>query len=63
MSKATNALVNGLAAVLVVAVATLMGCALAQPFQPNANAANTATNTASASPVVTIAPAASQPGR
>lgn len=35
-------------------VAVIAGCALATPFQPNANASNTATNTANASPNVSV---------
>ena len=35
-------------------VAVIAGCALAAPFQPNANASNTATNTANASPNVSV---------
>ena len=39
---------------LAFAVAVIAGCALATPFQPNANASNTATNTATASPNVSV---------
>ena len=35
-------------------VAVIAGCALATPFQPNANASNSATNTATASPNVSV---------
>lgn len=46
-------------------LAVIAGCALATPFQPNANASNTASNTATASPAtsVTLHPAtpAAQP--
>lgn len=35
-------------------VAVLAGCALATPFQPNATASNAATNTATASPNVSV---------
>ena len=35
-------------------LAAVAGCALATPFQPNANASNSATNTATASPNVSV---------
>ena len=51
--------------------ALIVGCALAQPFQPNANASNAAANTAQSNPNVQVqlpggqpntrTPAASQP--
>lgn len=34
--------------------ATILGCAAAMPFQPNAAASNTASNTAQANPAVTV---------
>lgn len=34
--------------------AVMVGCAAALPFQPNANASNTATNTAQANPAVSV---------
>ena len=40
--------------VLAVAVAVILGCAAAVPMQPNATATNNATNTANASPNVTV---------
>lgn len=43
--------------------ATLIGCAAALPFQPNAAASNSATNTAQANPSVSVSlPAATEPG-
>lgn len=45
-----------LTALLLLLVAITLGCALATPFQPNANAANTATNTANACPTVSVGP-------
>ena len=52
----------GVAALIALFIAITLGCALAQPFAPNANAANTASNTATASPSVTVtAPTVSVP--
>ena len=48
--------------VLAFVLAVLAGCALAQPFAPNATASNAANNSAQANPTVTVdLPAASQP--
>lgn len=48
-----------------VLTAALIGCALAQPVEPNATAANTATNTTEASPRVSVSvpdrPSTTQP--
>ena len=50
------------AALIALFIAISLGCALAQPFAPNANAASTATNAATASPSVTVtAPTVSVP--
>ena len=39
---------------LAFALAVVAGCVLATPFQPNANASNAASNTATASPNVSV---------
>lgn len=43
------------------AAAVLLGCAAATPFQPNANASNTANNSAQANPAVSVSVPPGQP--
>lgn len=52
--RVKEALFATLAVSLAIAIACVVGCALAQPFAPNANASNTANNSAQANPTTTV---------
>ena len=54
VQRVKTAILATLALAACMAVACLIGCAAAAPFQPNANASNTATNSAQANPTTTV---------